>query len=368
MIRVCHMTSSHGSNDARIFKKECTSLAKAGYKVFLVAPGKSRVENGVFICGVPKRLGRLERMLFVTHDIYKQAKALNADIYHFHDPELLPYGIKLAKKGKKVIFDSHENYVAQIKTKDYLPRITRNLIARIYQCYETHACAYYSAVITPCRFNGESIFEGRAHRTAFVGNKALNYEQSSLPMKSNTKATICCLGSLTHARGITHLVKASHLAEVKLILCGPITEKYLKELQTMPEYENVEYRGVLEPEELVGVMSECFAGAAVGLNRGQYLYVDTLPTKVADYLLNGLPVLLYKSPFNQQFIEESKCGVIVDTDNIESFAKSIKELQLRAKNDECLPERCRLYAIKHLLWDSDEKELLALYDEIVRKS
>ena len=39
MIRVCHMTSAHPAEDVRIFQKECVSLAKAGYDVYLVERG-----------------------------------------------------------------------------------------------------------------------------------------------------------------------------------------------------------------------------------------------------------------------------------------------------------------------------------------
>ena len=42
MIKVCHMTSAHQPGDTRIFQKECVSLAKAGYQVFLVQRGELR--------------------------------------------------------------------------------------------------------------------------------------------------------------------------------------------------------------------------------------------------------------------------------------------------------------------------------------
>ena len=41
MIKVCHMTSAHQPGDTRIFQKECVSLAKAGYQVFLVQRGEA---------------------------------------------------------------------------------------------------------------------------------------------------------------------------------------------------------------------------------------------------------------------------------------------------------------------------------------
>ena len=119
-MKVCHMTSAHDPEDIRIFHKECVSLAKNGYDVYLVERGDSYEKNGVHIVGVgtiPD--SRLQRMTQGARRVYEAALALDCDIYHFHDPELLPYGVMLKKKGKKVIFDSHENTVEQIMEKEW---------------------------------------------------------------------------------------------------------------------------------------------------------------------------------------------------------------------------------------------------------
>ena len=53
MLKVCHFTSAHPPYDGRIFYKECCSLVKMGYDVYLVAPGtKDELRNGVHILGV----------------------------------------------------------------------------------------------------------------------------------------------------------------------------------------------------------------------------------------------------------------------------------------------------------------------------
>lgn len=360
------MTSAHRSNDGRIFKKECVSLAKAGYEVTLVSCGESCVRDGVRICGVKARSRRLPRMIFSARDVYKVARVVDADIYHFHDPELLPYGVKLAKSGKPVIFDSHENYPLQILSKSYLPRCLRKMISKLYKRYETRACRTFEAAIAPCTFNGVSIFDGRVARAVLVGNGCIGGDSHAGRFDASCDAdAICCLGSLTYARGITHLVEAAYLAEVRLILCGSISSDYLRELQAMPEFANVEYRGVFPQEQLPLVMEECFAGVAIGLNMGQYGIADILPTKVSEYLINGLPVLLCDSPFNRSFLAECDCGIIVPVENIESFASSIRNLKSNSKMRENMVRNGREYALEHLTWKRDEAVLLELYADIV---
>ena len=64
MIKVCHFTSTHPPYDGRIFYKECCSLVKMGYDVYLVAPGtKDELRNGVHILGVKyEKKGRIRRI------------------------------------------------------------------------------------------------------------------------------------------------------------------------------------------------------------------------------------------------------------------------------------------------------------------
>lgn len=368
MTHVCHMTSAHCSDDGRIFKKECVSLAEESYEVSLVAPGESRFDRGIQVYGVGQGGSRLSRMLITARKVYKVASSLDADIYHFHDPELLPYGVKLANVGKCVVFDSHENYFEQICRKRYIPKVIRPTIARLYRSYESHALKRFSGVVVPCTFRGQSIFEGRAKRNAFVGNgclvPAMLNPQDVMFDRSECDA-ICYLGSLTYARGITHLVKAADEAGVRLVLCGPITDEYLHSLRAMPEYRCVDYRGVLSSEELADVMDECFLGVASGLDQGQYGIADVLPTKVPEYLMHGLPIILFSSPFNDSFMDKCPCGKTVRFEDIPALVETIASM--RGNRQMCL-RMAQVgfdYALEHLTWQHDERELLNLYADIV---
>ena len=102
-IKICHLTSVHDSTDVRVFRKECSSLAKK-YDVYLVAKGQSREENNVKIIGIGDAPdSRLKRITRFTKAVYQKGLSLDCDIYQIHDPELLPVALKLKRKGKAVI-------------------------------------------------------------------------------------------------------------------------------------------------------------------------------------------------------------------------------------------------------------------------
>ena len=137
----------------RVFYKECVSLAEAGYEVYLVSCGETYDKKGVHVIGVAGRnTSRLERMTKSAKAVYQAALDLDADIYHFHDPELIPYGLKLKRRGKKVIFDDHEGLSEQVLEKSWVPKPLKKPISVAYRFYETHAVGKFDAVITATPF------------------------------------------------------------------------------------------------------------------------------------------------------------------------------------------------------------------------
>ncbi|TEU17385.1 MAG: hypothetical protein E3J21_08470 [Anaerolineales bacterium] len=108
--KVCVMTSVHPPFDPRIFHKEAQTLVQAGYEVVLIAPHDKESENvdGVHIIGLPRYKRRFYRPLNWWR-ILRVALRQKADVYHFHDPELLPIGLWLQWwTGKPVVYDVHE--------------------------------------------------------------------------------------------------------------------------------------------------------------------------------------------------------------------------------------------------------------------
>lgn len=376
MTRVCHFSSAHAPNDTRIFHKQCASLSREGYDVTLVVKAKdsqsvgTTVEKGVKVIQVPvDSSSRLKRIIFGAKAVYQKALEVDADIYEFHDPELLPYGLKLARKGKKVIFDSHEDYPTQIMEKEWIPSVLRRLISSVYRVYETHVVKNLDAVLFPCTKNGINIFEGRAKQTVIISNAVMLEEMLSPDAASGQRdgRTICCTGSLTYQRGITHLIRAAHLAGVRLILAGKYSsDEYQQELEQMPEYECVDYRGYLGREELAQVYASSSIGMSTILNVGQYSSLDNFPTKVYEYMAAGLPVIVSDYPFMRRSVQQDQFGVAVDPADSEAIAAAIRKILADPNQAQLMGERGRQAVVQKYNWGIEEQKLFALYRSLER--
>lgn len=99
-VKICHVTSAHGKEDTRIFKKECSSLARVGYDVYLVQQGESYEKMEFILLDLGKKKEQIEAFFLTARQAYKKAIAIDADIYQIHDPELLPYAKKMKKKAR----------------------------------------------------------------------------------------------------------------------------------------------------------------------------------------------------------------------------------------------------------------------------
>lgn len=368
MMKICHMTSAHTSYDTRIFYKECTSLANAGYEVFLVCEGKDRIENGVHVIGAGELpQSRKERMLSFSKKIYNIALGLDCDVYHFHDPELLPYGLKLAKKGKKVIFDSHENYVAQIQEKQYLPKVIRFLISRGYKLYESYVLKSIDAVVVPCTFDGINIFNNRAKETVFIANYPVLTSFYDIYNHNTEKMyDICYVGSLTYDRGIYHLVKSSNEGNFSILLAGNYPEiSFQEKIERMPGYNNVTYLGYVSNSEIARIIQTCRIGAQLILDKGQYYHVDTLGIKVFEYMSMGIPVIMSDTPYSKGLVDKYKFGICVDPESCEEIINAVNYLVEHTIEAQEMGRNGRDAISRVFNWKTQEPKLIELYERLI---
>ncbi|MFA5576922.1 MAG: glycosyltransferase family 4 protein [Tissierellaceae bacterium] len=369
--KVCHITSSHGRYDTRIFLKQCKSLVKYGYDVMLLVNDdkEDEIVDGVKIISTKfKPVSRRERFLNSKKKLFEMAIKIDADIYTFHDPELLLLGYRLKKAKKVVIFDSHENYPEQILIKNYIPIFLRKIVATLYKKIETEVCMRLDAVLFPNSLNGKHVFERRTRITEFIENFPLleEFKYSEYISDLDKKDTVLYIGSITEARGITTLVKSVYMANAKLILAGKFqSQKYYDELKELTEYSCVEYKGVVNRKEVVNIINKSKIGVAIIRNIGQYNKYDGFPTKVYEYMLMGLPVIISKYDYSYQVFKENNCGICVDPENIDEIVKSITFLLNNPEQAKLMGDNGKRLVKERYNWDLEEKKLVALYNKLI---
>ena len=147
--KVCILTTVHPSFDTRIFYKEAKTLARAGYEVALIAQhDKNEVVDRVKIIALPKPRNRFTRIFSLTWRAFRLALRERANVYHFHDPELLPIGVILKFfTSAKVIYDVHEDVPQQILTKYWVPARLRKPLAAFFNVFEKLLTRMLDAVI-----------------------------------------------------------------------------------------------------------------------------------------------------------------------------------------------------------------------------
>lgn len=362
MIKVCHMTSAHAPRDTRIFYKECVSLAKAGYEVFLVERGESFDEAGVHVIGVGLPSGsRLSRMTSFSKKIYEAALALDADIYHFHDPELLPYGLKLRRKGKKVIFDSHEHTVEAIMEKKWLPAPLRKLTYWTFRGYQASICRKLSAIITVSP-HMVAFFKQYNLNTVQIANFPIFLQDDSAVSPRENR--IIFAGGISDQWMHVSILKAlEQIPGCRYTLCGPVQDNYLAQLQSLPGWSKTDYLGRIPHEKVAEQMARCAVGLAVlrpGRN-SDWKNGTIGNTKIFEEMMAGLPVVCTDFVLWKEFVDRWHCGICVDPENVDEIAGAIRYLLDHPEEARRMGENGRRAVKEEFNWAVEERKLLALY-------
>lgn len=366
--RICHFSSAHQGLDIRIYRKQCLSLARAGFDTHLVISASAAdiaqaAAHGIVLHPLAPARGRLRRMLFQSWRCYRIARAVNADVYHFHDPELIPYGLLLAWQGKKVIIDLHEDLRGDIHSKDWIPLPLRRAIGAAARRLEHAAARRLSAVVAATPFIGK-LFEHSARRLAVIHNYPTVNELADAPVPGQAaRDSVCYVGAIDEIRGIREAVRALETAGCNLLLAGRFSSVALREeVGRYPGWRQVEECGFVDRGQVARIMARSFCGL-VTLHPVPN-YIHSLPIKLFEYMSAGVPVIASDFPLWRQIIEDADCGLCVDPHDPAQIARAITYLRDNPALAEKMGNNGRRAVETKYRWDAEAAKLVALYGQV----
>lgn len=340
--RVVHLTSVHRPRDVRIFHKEARAAAGAG--------------AGAWI-GAPSAPIRRAHRLAAGWRLARAARERDADLYHVHDPELLPAALWLARaSGSPVIYDVHEYLGQTTRTKRWVPAPLRRPLALAVERAEQWAAGRLDGVVTAN--------EDLAARFAAAGARAVAVTNSPwsdafpAPAPLPAEPVVLYVGGLGPLRGLEVMREAFARLDVpgaRLVLAGP------GEPGAMPP--GVESLGLVDHSAVPGLLAACRVAWIPLQRHGNY--DRAVPTKLVEAMAAGRPVVASDLGRMGAMVRAAGCGLVVPPADAAAHAAALRCLLLDPQEAARMGAAGRAAFLDGLGFEAQARALTSLYAGIL---
>jgi len=371
-MNVVHISTVHSHFDTRIFNKELQSLSNAGYSTTLLTHTEgTETHDGIRIHGLGEVKSRKQRWKSLP-STYFEAKNLDADVYHLHDPELLPVGRLLSHRtNAALIYDIHENYDSSIKYRNYIPNNLKPILSNSIIPIQSKLASSFEALIPATEWISED-FEDRGHNQVVTVRNFPILEDISYDLtnpKREHEFVMSFVGNLAKNRGLVRMIDVTrrlrdHGYDVGLWIIGPFSNGAIEEVVSTRITEqglenNVRLFGYVDYQKIFSILNASDIGLLlldpIATNRA-------IPTKMLEYMASGIPVVANRTQGTEKYIP-TDCGTIVD-DDITEQTNAIENLLDNTQQRHSYGKNARMTAVTEYNWTTEKEKLLSLYKRI----
>lgn len=390
-IKICFLADKHDLFDDRIYWKMAVPLKKMGYQIhYLLISDEDKIgitKEGIHFEKLKvKTFSKNKYFNFILKNLdindnykklFKKAKILNADIYHFHDLWINKIGVKLKKlKHNPVVFyDAREpyaeDYVSYTKATGWLKKGVE-LFAKFVDKWEKYKAKHYDLVISNeeiVRNNFRSaIGEGKAEVLYnFTDNYHL-FENRAIHQK---KYDFIYSGGITELRGAFKILEATGIAkqqnqQIKVVFVGKYSPENLKNemqlyIDTHDLNDNIELHSHVNYSEISWYYNNSKIGLVTLFNCPTFKI--SMPIKVFEYMAFGLSLIGSDFGPIRKYIETENCGLVVDPQSPEEIANAMCKLLTDLDLYQLYSENGRSATLKKYKWDFELNKLVSYYQK-----
>ncbi|HZP00890.1 MAG TPA: glycosyltransferase family 4 protein [Terriglobia bacterium] len=330
-LTICHFSSVHSTLKSRSFHMECMPLAQQGFHVRFVAPaGVNGIHGGVEFFATRRVENLLLRILLNPAFLYK-VLCLDADIYHFQDPELIPLALiaKLVLR-KRMVYDAFEDFPSMVRNSNRVPGVLQPVVMALISTFEHLAARIFDGVMTADPFTLRRLARtGKSRKLVFFNFPNLNLFPQ--PDGSRRPYDFVYRGGLSERTGTMLLLEALRIMadrgkQARLLLMGysdsELAEKNLRDkIRALGLESMVEMRGRIKHEEMAAALGQARIGVSPLQANPKFLL--NLPVKIFEYWACGLPVIASDLPPIRPFFRDRQFGLLVKPGDARALADAL---------------------------------------------
>lgn len=373
-MKICHIISAFQRDDTRIFYKQCTTLAENNHEVILLTNDSVSEETRNNVRIIPtdfKYKNKIQRILLSRKKNLKKALEINANIYQIHDPEFIPIGLKLKKKGKIIIYDSHEDFPRQILEKDWIPKIFRKFLSKAAEYYLKKTLKKYDAIlsVTPHIVETLKTISPKVH---LLTNYPIIYENDNNFSKNeyiDRNNHLCYAGTVYRSTLQENIIASlENIDNVSYTIVGTFNPIYKIDIKDKLKSEKVNVIDKVSKNELLRIYNTATIGISIfdySPNLG-YKIGSLGVNKIFEYMYAGLPIICTDFELWKEIIYKYQCGIYVKPDSIQEIRDAILFLTFNKDKAYEMGQNGRRAVIDEYNWNIQGKIYLNIINKVSR--
>ena len=376
-IKVCHFSSVHSIHDTRVYSRECVSLSRY-FDVTLIAIGNfTGQKQGVRIIGIPKAKTKLERFFGTTFKVFVSAIKTEADIFHIHDAEMLPFALVLGLLGKKVIYDIHENTKQDILLKPWLKQDLKTKVARMYDELLKFSSRFVHYIPVVANEQFLPIFHVRSKQFTIVQNFADVEEMRKYRVEDRLILPAYHIFYVGMIKDMYYdfnlLIEAVYQLKQKGFNVFVHAVGYFG-ANVKPDFEankywhevkdQIHFYGKLSMDSAYRISMQCKLGISLK-NQPEEMLVSH-ERKFFEYMAVALPSVFCQSKIYRDINDEYKIGEAIDLNSAQEMANAIQKILSNEHEYRLMQANCIKASEEQYNWKSQEEILVNLYESLIR--